>query len=168
MDALAKDTDPDRMKGALYLLSSKGPASYAITDGQYAKRFIEVLLQCQHQEKVSLWTRMVLTYDKLSKQPSIQKLVTHTIMETTGSLTSEILSTHILTMDLPTVDVAVAEVQNEFGLPDDQLDLLEKALRTLPNRVKQKEAAYLTNVSSILEVANAPATHVRFCTNNLS
>lgn len=51
-DALAKGTDADRMKGALYLLSNKGTASYALADRQYSDRYITALLDCQHQEKV--------------------------------------------------------------------------------------------------------------------
>lgn len=52
LNALSKDTDPDRMKGALYVLSSKGTTSYAVGDRRFAGDFILSLLKCQHQEKV--------------------------------------------------------------------------------------------------------------------
>lgn len=52
-DALAKGSDPDRMKGALYILSNKATASYALADRQYAGKYLTSLLDCQHQEKVS-------------------------------------------------------------------------------------------------------------------
>ncbi|THH18097.1 hypothetical protein EW146_g2829 [Bondarzewia mesenterica] len=55
--ALVKGTDPDRMKGALYVLWDKGIATYAIADckdpGLYG-RYLTSLLDCQHQEKACL------------------------------------------------------------------------------------------------------------------
>lgn len=51
-DALARGSDPDRMKGALYLLANKPTAGYALADRQYAGRYLTSLLDCQHQEKV--------------------------------------------------------------------------------------------------------------------
>jgi proteasome activator subunit 4 len=51
-DALAEGSDPDRMKGALYVLWGKGTAAYAFADHNSRGRYLIALLECQHQEKV--------------------------------------------------------------------------------------------------------------------
>jgi proteasome activator subunit 4 len=69
-DALAEGSDPDRMKGALYVLWGKGTgkspvpdterlqlterraAAYAFADHNSRGRYLTALLECQHQEKV--------------------------------------------------------------------------------------------------------------------
>ncbi|KAF8527908.1 ARM repeat-containing protein [Hysterangium stoloniferum] len=145
LDALAKNTDPDRMKGALYVLSSKSTASYAVKDRQYASRYIETLLNCQHQEK-----------------PSIQKLVSTTLIEALGNFTPEGFATHTYTMELPNVDTAISAIQLEYGLPDSQLPLLSKSMSTLNPTLLCKEKTYETMLKSALEVARAPTTHWRY------
>lgn len=77
-----------------------------------------------------------------------------------SNLTQESFSSHIYTLDLPGVEEATAAVQTEFGLPDADLLLLNKALSTLPARLRRKEELYATTLNSILEVARAPTMHV--------
>ncbi|GJJ09464.1 hypothetical protein Clacol_003687 [Clathrus columnatus] len=143
--ALAKDTDPDRMKGALFLLSSKGTASYTVGDRRYAGDYILSLLRCQHQEK-----------------PSIQKLVLMTLVEVLNNMSPETLSSHIYTMDMLGVDASLAVVQADFEIPDSRLTLLNKAMSTLTARLKRKEEVYFTIVNGILDIANDPSTHWRY------
>lgn len=80
--------------------------------------------------------------------------------ETTSVLTPEILSTHTYAMDLPRLISAIANVQDEFTLPDNDIDSLDKAMATLPQRVRIKDETYFEIINSILEVANSPDTHV--------
>ena len=79
-----------------------------------------------------------------------------------SNLTQESFSSHVYTMDLPGVDRAVAAIQTEFGLPDADLTLLNKAVSTLSTRLRRKEDLYITTLNSVLDVARAPTTHVRW------
>ncbi|KAF8587289.1 ARM repeat-containing protein [Ramaria rubella] len=144
-DALGKGSDPDRMKGALYLLSNKATASYALADRQYAGKYLLSLLNCQHQEK-----------------PSIQKLVSNTMADILGNLTPESFSSHVYSLDTPGVDEAIRLVRQQFGLSDVDLPLLDKAISTLPARLQRKEALYASTLNSVLELARAPTTHWRY------
>jgi proteasome activator subunit 4 len=77
-----------------------------------------------------------------------------------SNLTQESFSSHVYTLDLPRVEEAIAGLQTEFGLPDADLSLLNKALSTLPARWQRKEDLYATTLKSVLEAARAPTTHV--------
>lgn len=82
-----------------------------------------------------------------------------------SNLTQESFSNHVYTLEFPGVDKAVATIQTEFGLPDADLSLLDKAVTTLPIRLKRKEELYTSTLDSVLEVARAPTTHVSYNIN---
>jgi hypothetical protein len=65
-------------------------------------------------------------------------------------------------MELPSVDAAISATQFEYGLPDSQLPLLNKAMSTLNPRLQNKDKIYETMLNSALKVAGAPTTHVGF------
>jgi hypothetical protein len=84
------------------------------------------------------------------------------MVDVLSNLTPESFSSHLYTLDLSGVDRAVGAIQTEFGLPDVDLLLLNRAVSTLPTRLRRKEDLYLTTLNSVLEVARAPTTHVGF------
>jgi proteasome activator subunit 4 len=147
-DALAKGSDPDRMKGALYILWSKGLAVYAIADPKDPDlygRYLLALLECQHQEK-----------------PSIQKLVTSVAHDAIANLAEETTRTDAYLENAPqskmTVDALKAELSAD--LIDD--DLLSEALHKSIVRSEAREKKYSQTISAIAEIALRPATHWRY------
>ncbi|KAH9922007.1 ARM repeat-containing protein [Epithele typhae] len=83
--ALEKKADPDRMKGALYVMWNKGTAAYALA-GEYPLhgQYLVSLLECQHQEK-----------------PSVQKLVGSVAQDALAYLNEESCHTDAFTEDIP-------------------------------------------------------------------
>ncbi|KAL0563362.1 Proteasome activator BLM10, partial [Marasmius crinis-equi] len=113
LQALTKGNDPDRMKGALYVLSNKGIASYAITDLGFHRRLLISLLGCQHEEK-----------------PSIQKLVGVMAHECNVHLGAS--HTDAYALRTPAVDQALDELRQEFSPSAVNTDLLKDAASKTP------------------------------------
>ncbi|KAF9270517.1 hypothetical protein L218DRAFT_889040 [Marasmius fiardii PR-910] len=145
LQALSKGNDPDRMKGALYVLSNKGIASYALTDLGFHRQFLVSLLECQHEEK-----------------PSIQKLVTSTAHECNAHLGEEISHTDAYSLRIPMVDQALDELIKEFSASAVDLELLKEAETKTPVRVEKRRSLYQETMSSILEIAQRNGTHWRY------
>lgn len=144
-DALAKGTDPDRMKGALYILWSKGIASYALSDQSAHGRYLTSLLECQHEEK-----------------PSIQKLVGNMAADSVGHLHDESVHTEAYTLETPRVEVAVDDLAEEFTSSLMDPTLLAEAIAKTPNRIVNRNAIHGQTVAHILALASNPQTHWRY------
>ncbi|KAF8807254.1 hypothetical protein BYT27DRAFT_7189352 [Phlegmacium glaucopus] len=143
--ALSKGNDPDRMKGALYVLWNKGIAAYALGDQLFHKEYLMSLLECQHEEK-----------------PSVQKLITNLAQDCVVHLNEEATHTDCYALDTPRVDQASFDLESEFSSSFVDRKLLEKAVEKSITRVVRRDTVYNDTVSSILEVALRPTTHWRY------
>ncbi|KAI0823074.1 ARM repeat-containing protein [Trametes gibbosa] len=143
--ALEKKNDPDRMKGALYILWNKGTAAYALADINFNGQYLAALLNCQHQEK-----------------PSVQKLVGNVAQDALVYLNEESCHTDAFVEDIPGVLQALAELKHEF--PSSIVDprILQQAVSKASARVTLKNERYARAVIEILEVAERPTTHWRY------
>ncbi|KAG2071141.1 hypothetical protein BDR04DRAFT_943188, partial [Suillus decipiens] len=90
-NTLSKGNDPDRIKGALYVLSNKG------TEPPMQRQYLVTLLECQHEEK-----------------PSIQKLVTTFSMECLIHLSEEVIRTSY-TAPTPGVKASIHTLEEKFS-----------------------------------------------------
>ncbi|KAL0578024.1 Proteasome activator BLM10 [Marasmius crinis-equi] len=145
LQALMKGNDPDRMKGALYVLSNKGIASYAITDLGFHRQLLISLLGCQHEEK-----------------PSIQKLVGVMAHECNVHLGEDVSHTDAYALRTPAVDQALDELRQEFSPSAVNADLLKDAASKTPVRVAKRGDLYRETVHSVLQIAQNPQTHWRY------
>ncbi|KAI0275116.1 hypothetical protein BC834DRAFT_851157 [Gloeopeniophorella convolvens] len=147
-DALAKGTDPDRMKGALYILWNKGIAVYAIADPKDPElygRYLLALLECQHQEK-----------------PSIQKLVNSVANDATSNLAEETTRTDAYTDGTPAVKLVTDALKEEFSPNVIDHDLFSEALKKSRTRAQAREKVYSRTIAAIAEIALKPTTHWRY------
>ncbi|GLB36441.1 putative protein with domain of unknown function (DUF3437) [Lyophyllum shimeji] len=145
-DALGKGSDPDRMKGALYVLWNKGIAAFALgVNPEFHGRYLLSLLNCQHEEK-----------------PSIQKLVGTLAQDCLGHLTEEAVHTDAYTLATPGVEAALDDLMSEFSPNVVDRRLLKEAWDKASVRIRKRAEVYNVAVSSILEVAVRPTTHWRY------
>ncbi|OBZ79732.1 Proteasome activator complex subunit 4A [Grifola frondosa] len=143
--ALVKGSDPDRMKGALYVLWNKGTAAYALADLNFHGQYLLSLLDCQHQEK-----------------PSIQKLVGSVAQDALVYLTEESIHTDAFAEEVPGVMQAVDALKEDFTYTSTDQQLLAEAAAKANARAVTKNQRYTEVVSAILEVAMRPTTHWRY------
>ncbi|KAJ3843176.1 hypothetical protein F5878DRAFT_605646 [Lentinula raphanica] len=145
LNALTKGNDPDRMKGALYVLGDKGIMSYALADEHFHTQYLISLLECQHEEK-----------------PSIQKLVNSFASDCLMHLHEEVLHTDAYSLQTPTIDQALSQLQQDFSSHLIPEELLADALRKAPIRVSKRNATYEKTISAIVEIGSRPNTHWRY------
>ncbi|KAI0094551.1 ARM repeat-containing protein [Irpex rosettiformis] len=145
LQTLEKGTDPDRMKGALYVLWNKGTASYALADPHFHVKYLRALLECQHQEK-----------------PSIQKLVGQLATDATALLTEEAVHTDAFNEGIPGVEAAIEQLATEFSPSLMDQALLAEASKKGPIRRQLKVRRHEEAISSILEFSSRPSTHWRY------
>ncbi|KAJ3537454.1 hypothetical protein NMY22_g5581 [Coprinellus aureogranulatus] len=144
-DALKKGNDPDRMKGALYLLWIKGTAGYALADHDFSKPFLVALLECQHE-------------DKVIPTPSA-----HCETGLTGCMDLAVGSeVNAYVCDAFGVHQAIDDLQSEF--PDISLDgkLANEFMEKTQVRRQNREIVYQQTVSAVLEIATRATTHWRY------
>ncbi|KAF5377581.1 hypothetical protein D9615_005140 [Tricholomella constricta] len=144
-DALGKGSEPDRMKGALYVLWNKGIAAYALGDLGFHGRYLLSLLNCQHEEK-----------------PSIQKLVNTLAQDCLGHLTEEAIHTDAYMLVTPGAEAALDDLLSEFTPKLVNPGLLKEALEKSSLRISKRNAVHDDTVSSVLEAAVRPTTHWRY------
>ncbi|TDL28791.1 hypothetical protein BD410DRAFT_863415 [Rickenella mellea] len=145
LDALAKGSDPDRMKGALYILWNKGVATYALSDIEYHSKYIISLLECQHQEK-----------------PSIQKLVLSVHNDSLVNFSEEAAQTDSQVYPNARINRAADDLLSEFSTPLVQSEDLANAEHKTIERVARKNEKYDITVKEIVEIAGRPGTHWRY------
>lgn len=64
--ALTPGTDDDRMKGALWTLNLSSMGKYAVGEPTLAPEILEMLVRCQHNEKVgSSYIFSIFTFTEL-------------------------------------------------------------------------------------------------------
>ncbi|KAF6766226.1 hypothetical protein DFP72DRAFT_838774 [Ephemerocybe angulata] len=142
---LGKGTDPDRMKGALYMLWVKGIAAYAIADHEYQQRYLVTLLECQHEDK-----------------PSVQKLVNNISNDCLSYVHEDAFSTDSYKCDSSRVDEALKELASEFTprfVAKSQIR--RQDLEEVYQNTCQGSADFL-QLFSVLEIATRPTTHWRY------
>ncbi|KAL0950801.1 hypothetical protein HGRIS_007566 [Hohenbuehelia grisea] len=144
-DALAKGNDPDRMKGALYVLGNKGTMAYALADQLAHGRYLLSLLECQHEEK-----------------PSVQKLVNKTAQDVLEHLTEEAVHTEAFTVEHLRLDDAIRDLEAEFSPEFMEETFLAEAKRVTQTYRSSRGSAYQQTLSSILSIASRPQTHWRY------
>ncbi|KAF9648519.1 ARM repeat-containing protein [Thelephora ganbajun] len=144
-DSLIVGTDPDRMKGALYMLWDNAFANYALADVHISNQYLTRLLDCQHQEK-----------------PSIQKLVSDCASECLAHLSDEAVHSEAYREDIPGVLAALDDLEKVFG--DSLVDkaLLKEALEKVDARFAAETGKHERNLESVLAVASRPTTHWRY------
>ncbi|VDB99350.1 unnamed protein product [Peniophora sp. CBMAI 1063] len=146
--ALARGTDPDRMKGALYVILNKGFATYAIADSKdplFYGQHLLVILQCQHEEK-----------------PSVQQLVTSLAKDAPAYLDEEALRTDGYPDDIPGVRQVLQDLSAHFTPAYIDQAILSEAQIKSSVRVIQKEKRYKETIASIVDIATRPTTHWRY------
>ncbi|KAG6910583.1 hypothetical protein DXG01_009534 [Tephrocybe rancida] len=141
-DALGKGSDPDRMKGALYVLWNKGigghnftsgvhcfltfsQAAYALGDPGFHHRYLLSLLNCQHEEK-----------------PSVQKLVNNLAGDCLGHLTEEAVHTDAYLLATPGVESALQDLLTEFSPNFVDRRLLKEAVEKTSVRISRRDEVY--------------------------
>ncbi|EJF66455.1 ARM repeat-containing protein [Dichomitus squalens LYAD-421 SS1] len=143
--ALEKNVDPDRMKGALYVLWNKGTAAYALADLNYHGQYLLSLLECQHQEK-----------------PSVQKLIGNVAQDALVYLNEESCHTDAFTEPVPGVLQALEAIKQEFASPVVDEAVLQAAAAKCSARVALKNQRYTETVNALLDIAERPTTHWRY------
>ncbi|EGO02735.1 hypothetical protein SERLA73DRAFT_102663 [Serpula lacrymans var. lacrymans S7.3] len=144
LQALTKGNDPDRMKGALYVLNNKGTATYALSDQTFHGRYLLSLLECQHEEK------------------AIQNMVRTVSKDCLANLTEEVVRTAAYTDEMPGVQAASRALQEEFSTTVVDVALQSKAVALIPVRAARRGEAYNSTIHSILQIATRPTTHWRY------
>ncbi|KAJ6519492.1 hypothetical protein C8R45DRAFT_852433 [Mycena sanguinolenta] len=145
LGALSKGNDPDRMKGALFVLGNKGITGYALGDLVYQEQLYLSLLECQHEEK-----------------PSVQKLAGSVASDVAAYLREESAHTEAYSLGTGRLEDAMASLETEFSPSVIDQKLLDEAATKAPLRVSRRNEGYTSMVTSILEVAVRPKTHWRY------
>ncbi|KAL5534546.1 hypothetical protein ACEPAG_1009 [Sanghuangporus baumii] len=144
--ALVRGADPDRMKGALYVLLHKNYRSVIRHNHPVMADILTALLESQHQEK-----------------PSVQKLIPTVHHEIIRHCSDE-----ESWRDYPTLheDTRLYAVLHSLRgiFPDRQIDdtLLCEMRITAAQRNEEKEKAYEKLVTHIIEIARRSTTHWRY------
>ncbi|KAL4243149.1 BLM10 family protein [Abortiporus biennis] len=144
-NALSKGSDPDRMKGALYLLWNKGTASYALTDPYFRGQYLHCLLECQHQEK-----------------PSIQNVVGSIAQDALVHLAEEAMHTDAFADGTLRLEEALHNLYREFSSQLVDKTLLDQANLKTPARINLKLQKENQTILDLLEIASRPSTHWRY------
>ncbi|KAJ7129977.1 hypothetical protein C8R43DRAFT_1025251 [Mycena crocata] len=145
LGALAKGNDPDRMKGALYILGNKGIMAYTLADLVYQKQLYLSLLECQHEEK-----------------PSIQKLASSVASDCAAHMKEESAHTEAYSLEVVRLEEALVSLETEFSSTVIGRKLVDEAITKSLVRARLRSEAYNSMVTSILEVAVRPKTHWRY------
>ncbi|KAF9073820.1 hypothetical protein BDP27DRAFT_1318212 [Rhodocollybia butyracea] len=145
LNALAAKNDPDRMKGALYVLGDSGIMSYALADEGFQRQYLVALLECQHEEK-----------------PSIQKLVSNYASDCLVHLAEDVLHTDAYSLQTPTIEQALQSLSEDFSSSLIPSSLLSEALAKTLVRITTRNAIYEETVTSILKIATRSSTHWRY------
>ncbi|KAJ7456643.1 hypothetical protein FB451DRAFT_1276697 [Mycena latifolia] len=145
LGALGKGNDPDRIKGALYILGNKGIMAYTLADLVYQGQLFSSLLDCQHEEK-----------------PSIQKLASSVSSDCAAHIREEWAHTEAYSLDIARLEDALASLETEFSSSVINQKLVDEATAKSLVRASRRSEMYTAMVTSILEVALRPKTHWRY------
>ncbi|KAG1755009.1 uncharacterized protein EDB91DRAFT_1096702 [Suillus paluster] len=144
-NALSKGNDPDRIKGALYVLGHKGTAALTMSEPTLRRQYLVALLESQHEEK-----------------PSIQKLVTTFSTDCLIHLSEEVIRTSAYTASTPGVQASIRTLEAEFSAAVVEKSLMAAAVESVAKRARRCLEETDKTVHSILEIASRPTTHWRY------
>ncbi|KAH8120588.1 hypothetical protein DFH11DRAFT_1838384 [Phellopilus nigrolimitatus] len=146
ISTLVRGTDPDRMKGALYVLSFKSLYSVIRSERAILSDYVTALLECQHQEK-----------------PSIQKLVSSVHNELLLSCISQESLRRLPSSDTNMrLDAALETLRAHFSDLKTNTNLVKSATILSSRQAEQNEAVYEKLVANVIGIARRPATHWRY------
>ncbi len=146
LEAIQPGTGDDRMKGALYVLGSKGFSNFAIVDPRFTVRYVTALLAAQHHPK-----------------PSIQKLVRGILGDFVIRFAEPSSLRH--KVDLPAeleeaADILEASLPEDKRAPDEQL--LAKVREVQRKRVALADQMSIDLETEVLKIATSKETHWSF------
>ncbi|KAN0100847.1 hypothetical protein V8E55_000831, partial [Tylopilus felleus] len=145
-DSLSKGNNPDRMKGALYVLGNKGMStSHMLADQTLQRRYLLSLLESQHEEK-----------------PSVQKLVSTNSSDCLIHLNEEVIHTAVYSADVPRVIAALRDLEAELDSHSIDNELRRTALVMAPKRAHKQHQEHECSMKSVLGIAVRPTTHWRY------
>ncbi|KAG6381418.1 armadillo-type protein [Boletus reticuloceps] len=144
-DSLSKGNNPDRMKGALYVLGNKGTTAYIMADQRLQRQYLLRLLECQHEEK-----------------PSVQKLVSTNSSDCLIHLNEEAIRTAAYIADVPRVHAALLDLEAEVDARNIDNGLRGTVLEIAPKRVQKQVQEHEDMMKSVLDIAVRPTTHWRY------
>ncbi|KAF8328806.1 uncharacterized protein EI90DRAFT_3063646 [Cantharellus anzutake] len=141
---LGKAGDPDRQKGALYLLWNRSLASYALSTPKYLPSFYHSLLSLQYQEK-----------------PSIQQLVAAIIEDSLGQVTLESLDVSMsASLPSPRFVKLIDNLESLCGSSDPSLTQL--VIERREPRLQLKVDKYNQTCQEICTIARSNETHWKY------
>lgn len=147
-DALKPGTDPDRMKGALYVLRNNAVGqSRIMKDWRILGEYIQLLLRSYHQEKASVSALVAKTIDEalgLIREPTSLRIEAR----------SEL------------ADAAVARLEASLGKPLHAY-MIECVIEGHIKRIKEEEVAWNEFVDQVLSIAEEPELSWRFALSAL-
>lgn len=134
LESLGNGVDPDRMKGALYLLGGKAFASFSILDARFFGDFVLKVLSTQDQEKESI-------------QAVINKITEDTIVRTSEPFTLR------SSITVPAVDAASAELVPQREQYASQSSILIELRQAVKSRSVFRDAAFDKMIEDLLDLA---------------
>lgn len=145
LEAIRPGVPDDRMKGALYVLGSKGWSNLALVDARFTAPYVLGLLGAQHHSK-----------------PSIQKLVRGVM----NDFIIRVAEPSTLKSRVDSPDLIEAAQSLEKALPEalhsPQSELLGRVSVKCQTRVDRINATHAELSPQILEIARASTTHWSF------
>ncbi|CAH7687375.1 hypothetical protein PPACK8108_LOCUS22155 [Phakopsora pachyrhizi] len=146
LDSLKPGIDPDRMKGAIYVLGSKSFSSFCLQDWRYARQYLLAFLQCQHAPKTS-----------------IQSLVSSLLHRHSFSIRE--IENMQNTVKADGFDEAVEQLNVEL-IHHKVENSVSKFLDTRRlARLEMQNAQYHQLVSELLNISGAPTTNWKYSLN---
>jgi proteasome activator subunit 4 len=144
LPSLAVGTDPDMMKGALYVLGFSSLLTFALDDARFFTPYMMTLLKAQHQEKPTIQTIVGNLLDDaidLIREPS-----TMMMGQQCGAGAQSTLK--LLAEDLPGASV--------------DLELRQALARGVVASREYRDKAYHALIPQLLELCQDPTTHWKY------
>ncbi|KAG9039991.1 hypothetical protein FRB95_004463 [Tulasnella sp. JGI-2019a] len=141
--AKGKDADPDRQKGALYVLSDKGIATFCLN--LCPEEYISAVLRCQSQEK-----------------PSIQNLVAKVVQETVAMLSEESLATTSFLIPHSALQESVESTRLIYPLTKASTLILKEATSKLDRVAGRRKRQFDGTMTALQTLATDEKTHWRY------
>ncbi|KAG8858716.1 hypothetical protein FRB96_004853 [Tulasnella sp. 330] len=136
-----KDADPDRQKGALYVLSDKGIATFCLS--LCPEEYISAILRCQSQEK-----------------PSIQNLVAKMVQDT--MLSEESLATTSFLITHSALQESIVSTRSIYSLTKITTNILQEATAKLDRVAERRKRQFDGTMTALQTLATDEKTHWRY------
>ncbi|KAH9822994.1 hypothetical protein DFH28DRAFT_1216660 [Melampsora americana] len=139
-------TDPDRMKGALYVLGGKTFPRFCVQRPKYSAMYVLRLLQCQHSDKSSI-------------QTLVSSLLHHHAVRMSESAT---LHNSLVSTDVTKAIRALDEELLIHHMDSDSSLALEKLTKA---QMIQRDECHRSLVVDLLKIAGETSTHWKYSQN---